>query len=62
VKFRPGSPSALGEKVAGLVLRFGNIDCVNDNLACFKNDFDNSGSFLDVSGHRFYVVVSKPFL
>jgi hypothetical protein len=57
VKFRPG-PS--GEKVAsGLVWRFGTFDCINDNLAHFKNGFGNSGSFLDVSSHRFYV--TKPF-
>jgi hypothetical protein len=60
VKFRPGSPSTLGEKVAsGLVWRFGTFDCISDNLACFKNDFGDSGSFLDVSGHRFYI--TKPF-
>jgi hypothetical protein len=60
VKFRPGSPSTLGEKVAsGLVWRFGTLDCVSDNLACFKDGFSNSGSFLDVGGHRFYV--AKPF-
>ena len=57
VKFRPG-PS--GEKVAsGLVWRFGTFDCVDDNLAHFKNGFGNSGSFFDVGGHRFYV--AKPF-
>jgi hypothetical protein len=57
VKFRPG-PS--GEKVAsGLVWRFGTFDCVNDNLAHFENGFGNSGSFLDVGSHRFYV--AKPF-
>jgi hypothetical protein len=61
VKFRPGPSSALGEKVAsGLVWRFGTFDCVSDNLACFKNGFGNSGSFLDVDSHRFYV--AKPFL
>jgi hypothetical protein len=60
VKFRPGSPSTLGEKVAsGLVWRFGTFDCVSDNLACFKDGFGDSDSFLDVGGHRFYV--SKPF-
>jgi hypothetical protein len=60
VKFRPGSPSTLSEKVAsGLVWRFGTLDCVSDNLACFKDGFGNSGSFLDVGGHRFYV--AKPF-
>jgi hypothetical protein len=59
-KFRPGPLSALGEKVAsGLVWRFGTFDCVSDNLACFKNGFSNSGSFLDVGSHRFYV--AKPF-
>jgi hypothetical protein len=60
VKFRPGSPSALGKKVtSGLVWRFGTLDCVSDNLACFKDGFGDSGSFLDVGGHRFYV--AKPF-
>jgi hypothetical protein len=57
VKFRPGP---FGEKVAsGLVWRFGTIDCVSDNLAHFENGFGNSGSFLDVGSHRFYV--AKPF-
>jgi hypothetical protein len=60
VKFRPGPSSALGEKVAsGLVWRFGTFDCVSDNLAYFKDGFGNSGSFLDVGSHRFYV--AKPF-
>jgi hypothetical protein len=57
VKFRLG-PS--GEKVAsGLVWRFGTFDCVDDNLAHFKNGFGNRGSFLDVGSHRFYI--AKPF-
>jgi hypothetical protein len=34
-------------------------NCVNDNLDCFKDGFDNIGSFLDVGGHRFYI--TKPF-
>jgi hypothetical protein len=60
VKFWPGPSSPLGEKVAsGLVWRFGTLDCISDNLACFKNGFGNSGSFLDVGSHRFYV--AKPF-
>jgi hypothetical protein len=60
VKFRLGSPSTLSEKVAsGLVWRFGTFDCISDNLACFKDGFDNSGSFLDIGNHRFYV--AKPF-
>jgi hypothetical protein len=60
VKFQPGPSSALGEKVAsGLVWRFGTFDCISDNLACFKNGFGNSGSFLDVGSHCFYV--AKPF-
>jgi hypothetical protein len=59
VKFQPGSPSTLGEKVAsGLVWRFGTIDCVSD-LDYFEDSFGDSGSFLDVVGHRFYV--AKPF-
>jgi hypothetical protein len=62
VKFWPGSPSTLGEKVAlGLVLRFGTIDCVNDNLDCFEDGFGDNGSFLNVGGHHFYVAVTKPF-
>jgi hypothetical protein len=57
VKFRPGSS---GEKVTfGLVWRFGTFDCVSDNLSHFENGFGNSGSFLDVSSHHFYV--AKPF-
>jgi hypothetical protein len=28
-------------------------------LACFKDDFGDSGSFLNIGGHRFYV--AKPF-
>jgi hypothetical protein len=60
VKFWPGPSSTLGEKVAsGLVWRFGTFDCVSDNLACFKDGFGDSGSFLDVGSHRFYV--AKPF-
>jgi hypothetical protein len=60
VKFRPGPSSALGEKVAsGLVWWFSTFDCVCDNLAHFENGFGNSGSFLDVGSHRFYV--AKPF-
>jgi hypothetical protein len=58
VKFWPGPPS---EKVAcGLIWRFGTFDCVGDNLAHFENGFGNSGSFLDIGSHRFYV--TKPFL
>jgi hypothetical protein len=60
VKFRSGPSSALGEKVASsLVWRFGTFDCVDDNLAYFKNGLGDNGSFLDVGSHRFYVV--KPF-
>jgi hypothetical protein len=60
VKFWPGSTSTLGEKVASsLVWRFGTLDCVCDNLACFGDSFNDSSSFLDVGGHHFYV--AKPF-
>jgi hypothetical protein len=60
VKFRLGPSSALGEKVAsGLVWRFGTFNCASDNLAHFENGFGNSGSFLDVGSHRFYI--AKPF-
>jgi hypothetical protein len=56
VKFRPGPSS---EKVgSGLVWRFGTFDCVSDNLAHFENGFGNSGSFLDIGSHRFYI--AKP--
>jgi hypothetical protein len=59
-KFRPESPSTLGEKVAsGLIWRFITFDCVSDSLAYFKDGFGDSGSFLDVGGHRFYI--AKPF-
>jgi hypothetical protein len=60
VKFRPGPPSIPGERVtSGLVWRFGTLDCVSDNLAYFKDGFSDSGSFLDVGGHRLYI--AKPF-
>jgi hypothetical protein len=60
VKFRPGSPSILGERVAsGLVWRFGTLNCISDNLDCFGDGF-GSGSFLDIGSHCFYV--AKPFL
>jgi hypothetical protein len=60
VKFQPGSPSTLGKKVAsGLVWRFSTFDCVSDNLDCFEDGFSDSGPFLDVGGHRFYI--AKPF-
>jgi hypothetical protein len=50
----------LSEKVAsGLVWRFSTFDCISDNLACFEDGFGDSGSFLDVGGHRFYI--AKPF-
>jgi hypothetical protein len=59
VKFRPGSPSTLGEKVAsGLVWRFSTIDCVSDNLDYFEDGFGNSDSFLDV-GARSAVQIRK---
>jgi hypothetical protein len=60
VKFRSGSTSTLGKKVAsGLVWRFSTFDCISDNLACFKDGFSDSGFFLDIGGHRFYI--AKPF-
>jgi hypothetical protein len=60
VKFRPRSTSTLGEKVtSGLVWRFGTFDCISDNLACFEDGFDDNGSFLNISSHRFYI--AKPF-
>jgi hypothetical protein len=50
----------LGEKVAfGLVWRYSIFDCLSDNLACFEDGFGDSGSFLDVGGHWFYI--SEPF-
>jgi hypothetical protein len=60
IKFQPGPSSALSEKVtSSLVWRFGTFNCVSDNLVHFENSFGNSGSFLDVGSHRFYV--AKPF-
>jgi hypothetical protein len=60
VKFRSGSPSIPGERVAsGLVWRFGTLDCISDNLDCFGDGF-GSGSFLDIGSHCFQV--AKPFL
>jgi hypothetical protein len=60
VKFQPRPSSALGEKVtSGLFWRFGIFDCVSDNLAYFKDGLGDSGSFLDVGSHRFYI--AKPF-
>jgi hypothetical protein len=60
VKFRPGSTSTLGEKVtSSLVWRFGTFNCISDNLACFEDGFGDSGSFLDIGGHCFYI--AKPF-
>jgi hypothetical protein len=59
-KFWPGPSSALDEKVASsLVWRFGTFDCIDDNLANFKNGLGDSGSFLDISSHCFYI--AKPF-
>jgi hypothetical protein len=61
VKFRPGSPSIPGERVAsGLVWRFGTLDCISDNLACFGDSFGGSGSFLDNGSHCFYVAKPIP--
>jgi hypothetical protein len=60
VKFRPGSPPIIGKRVAsGLVSRFGTLDCISDNLACFGDGFGGSGSFLDIGSHCFYI--AKPF-
>jgi hypothetical protein len=61
VKFRLGSPSIPSERVAsGLVWRFGTLECISDNLACFEDGFGGNGPFLDIGSHRFYV--AKPFL
>jgi hypothetical protein len=57
LKFRLASPPTLGEKVAyRLVWRFGTFYCVSDNLECSEDGFSDSGSFLNVGGHRFYIV------
>jgi hypothetical protein len=61
VKFRSGSPSTLGEKVAsGLVWRFSTFDYVSNNLACFEDGFGDNGSFLDIGSHRFYIAKPSP--
>jgi hypothetical protein len=36
------------------------FNCVSNNLACFKDGFGDSGSFLDVGGHRFYIAKPLP--
>jgi hypothetical protein len=56
VKFWPGPSS---EVASSLVWRFGTFDSISDNLAYFKDGLDDSGSFLDVGSHHFYV--AKPF-
>jgi hypothetical protein len=62
VKFWPGSPPASRERVASrLILRFGSLDCITNNLACFENEFDDGGSFIIFCEHHFYVTVSRPF-
>jgi hypothetical protein len=39
-----GISIAFGEKVgSSLVLMFGTIDCINDNLACFEDGFNDCG-------------------
>jgi hypothetical protein len=38
---------------------FGTFDCISDNLAYFKDGISDSGSFLDIGGHRFYI--AEPF-
>jgi hypothetical protein len=49
----PRQLATLGEKVAsGLVLRFGTVDCINDNLDYFEDGFGDNSSVLDVGGHR----------
>jgi hypothetical protein len=49
-----------GERVAsGLIWRFGTLDRISDNLACFRDGFGSNGSFLDIGSHCFYV--TKPF-
>jgi hypothetical protein len=61
VKFRLGSPSTLGEKVAsGLVSRFSTFDCVSNNLACFEDGFGDSDSFFNIGGHHFYTIMPFP--
>jgi hypothetical protein len=48
-------------KVAsGLVWIFGTIDRVIDNLDCSKDGFSDSGSYLDVGIHHFYITKSFP--
>jgi hypothetical protein len=60
VQLWPGSPSTLSTEVAsGLVWTFSTFNCISDNLACFKDGFGDSDSFLDIGGQCFYV--TKPF-
>jgi hypothetical protein len=52
-------PSSWGSQLGGhlhaIIWRFGTFDCVSNNLACFEDGFGDSGSFLDIGGHRFYI-------
>ena len=53
VSFRTGSFTTSGERVAlGLVLRFGSLDCVTDNAACFADAFPEGGSIIHFGDHR----------
>jgi hypothetical protein len=64
VSFRTGSLTASGERVAsGLVLRFGSLDCITDNAACFADAaFPEDGSIIHVCDHRIYVaIISKEY-
>jgi hypothetical protein len=59
VSFRTGSLTASGECIAsGLVLRFGSLDCITNNAACFADAaFPKGGSIVHFGDHRVYVVV-----
>ncbi|MBI0384643.1 hypothetical protein JBE27_52405, partial [Streptomyces albiflaviniger] len=59
VSFRTGPYTTSGERVAsGLVLRFGSLDCIADNAACFADTaFPEGGSIISFGDHRVYVVL-----
>jgi hypothetical protein len=59
VSFWTGCFTASSERVAsGLVLRFGSLDCITNNIACFAEAaFPEGGSIIHFGDHRIYVAV-----
>jgi len=56
--FRTGPYTSSGERVAsGLVLRFGSLDIITDNAACFADSFVDGGSIIDFGSFSVYIAV-----